>query len=70
MSTYRKGSEEILVCDGCGVDETGSKPDLTGFVKFDLTAELRAAGFPQGTAATVTDTCPACTAKRSKRATP
>lgn len=26
MTTYRKGAEEILVCDECGVDDTSTKP--------------------------------------------
>lgn len=65
MSTYRRqDGTELLVCDGCGNDDTGTKPDLTGAVKFDLTAELIAAGFPQGTSADVKDWCPQCSTSR------
>lgn len=61
MATYRDASgAEVLVCDGCGITPDGTKPDLSALTKFDFTAEMRAAGFPEGTALNVLDHCPAC----------
>ena len=69
MSTYRlKDGNEIIVCDGCGLGEDGAKPDLEGAAKFDLTAEMLAAGFPAGTSCDVQDWCPDCSAKRKEPA--
>lgn len=67
MSTYRQpDGTEILVCDTCGKDPDGATPDLSKAVKFDLTAEMLAAGFPVGTRVDVRDTCPACNREKPK----
>lgn len=54
----------VVVCDTCGITETGwFIHDTTGFVQVDLTAEMLAAGFPQGTKLQCRDTCPDCNQK-------
>jgi hypothetical protein len=61
MTTYiRRNKGEVLVCDGCGLDHTGVKPDLTGAKPVDFGARMRAAGFPPDTMLKVKDFCPAC----------
>lgn len=68
MSTYiLPNGDETVVCDTCGVDYTGSKPDLTHATKFDFTAEMLKSGFPQGASLSVTDTCPECTKREVRR---
>lgn len=66
MSIWRKpDGEEIVICDGCGLAEDGTRPDLSHLVKLDLTAEMLAAGFPNGPALEVKDLCPECSARLS-----
>lgn len=62
MSIWRdQAGNEVTVCDTCGITGAGwFIHDATGFTKVDLTAEMLAAGFPQGTALECTDTCPDC----------
>lgn len=65
MTTYRtKDGAELLVCDTCGIDHTGAKPDITGATAVDVTAGMVANVFPAGTTCTVTDTCPDCTQRQ------
>lgn len=61
MAVYRKpDGNELLVCDGCGIAHDGTRPDLSAMTKVDFSAEMIAAGFPEGTALNVKDHCPAC----------
>lgn len=70
MTAYvLKDGREVVVCDGCGIDYSGRKPDLAGAKPVDHSARMLAAGLPRGTSLTVTDTCPECTAKE-RRAKP
>lgn len=67
MTVYRKpDGDEIVVCDTCGISTEGDKADVSKLTAVDFTAEMLAAGFPQGTALSVKDTCPDCEAKRKK----
>lgn len=62
MTIYKtKSGEEVVVCDDCGRTEDHLHPDMSQLTKVDLTAEMLAAGFPQGTELNVKDQCPACT---------
>lgn len=65
MTTYRnKDGAEIVVCDTCGIDYFGDKPDVSLLTKVDFTAEMMGLGFPDGTKLDVTDTCPDCEAAK------
>jgi len=67
VSVYRKSDgSETLVCDKCGESEDGTPVDST-MTKIDFTAEMLAAGFPQGTELSVTDTCPKCSKDQARR---
>ncbi len=61
MAVYRKpDGTELLVCDGCGIAHDGTRADLSAMTKVDFSAEMIAAGFPEGTALDAKDYCPAC----------
>ena len=62
MSVYRNKvtGERETVCDGCGISTLGIKLDPNEWEKVDLTAEMMRAGFPEGTALDVMDSCPDC----------
>jgi hypothetical protein len=62
MSIYKSKAtgEEIVVCDGCGISERGTKLDPEWWEKVDFTAKMLKDGFPEGTALDVRDWCPDC----------
>jgi hypothetical protein len=74
MTTYTTPSgKEIVVCDACGVDHDGNRPDVSKLTKAfdeteDLRAHLSAAGFDpaavKGCAIKVSDYCPDCRDRR------
>lgn len=65
MSIWKDAEgNEVVVCDNCGITEYGSH-DKSGLTKVDLTAEMLAAGFLQGTALECQDTCPNCEASHA-----
>ncbi len=64
MSIYRKADgAEIVICDGCGIAEDDTRPDIATLHKVDITAEAVAAGMPQGITIGVIDYCPDCKAR-------
>lgn len=68
MTTYRfPDGTDVLVCDGCGLDAYGEKPDLAGAEPLDLTAAMLLYGFPPGTKVDAKDWCPKCDPPKNGR---
>ncbi|CAN1721961.1 protein of unknown function [Hyphomicrobium sp. 1Nfss2.1] len=65
MSIYRKADgSEIIICDGCGIAEDDTRPDLATLMKVDVTAEAVAAGMPSGIMIGIIDHCPDCQVRK------
>jgi hypothetical protein len=62
MSVYKNKAtgDELVVCDGCGISELGTKLSPEEWEKVDFTARMASEGFPDGTALEVLDSCPDC----------
>jgi hypothetical protein len=77
MTTYTTpNGSELVVCDGCGIDHDGNKPDVSRLKKAvdeteELRAHLSAAGFDpvtvKGCAIKVSDYCPDCKSRRNAK---
>jgi hypothetical protein len=59
-----KLGEEVVVCDGCGIAQDGTRPDLAALRKINHNDALRLAGLPAGTTLNIRDYCPPCRIKR------